>query len=152
MKSPCVQCLKCNPIESFQGHLIYDGGHMVAHPHDLKVCPSCQAVLVSWAMVGPSPSTRGRSYPSSHHTAAGRAKTAGHEETPAATIAHFKVITSLLAHRSIKTSFHKFHTFTCIRCIPRLKTSKSFKRGPRNGSFGTRTNWCVLNKELCTCD
>ena len=21
-----------------------------------------------------------------------------------------------------------------------------------NGSFGTRTNWCVLNKELCTCD
>ena len=25
-------------------------------------------------------------------------------------------------------------------------------RFPRNGSFGTRTNWCVLNKELCTCD
>ena len=23
---------------------------------------------------------------------------------------------------------------------------------PCNGSFGTRTNWCVLNKELCTCD
>ena len=22
----------------------------------------------------------------------------------------------------------------------------------RNGSFGTRTKWCVLNKELCTCD
>ena len=22
----------------------------------------------------------------------------------------------------------------------------------RNGSFGTRTNWCVLNKELCTFD
>ena len=109
VRLPCVQCLKCNPIESFQGHLIYDGGHMVAHPHDLKVCPSCQAVLVSWAMVGPSPSTRGRSYPSSHHTA-GRAKTAGHEETPAATIAHCKVITCLLAHRSIKTSFHKFHT------------------------------------------